>query len=573
MSRRNVLLVFIPLVVLACCLAGVAVGVLALSPLRERVIAVLGLRQQTLAADLIPADAVLYVSLSQNLQAQPGYETIRKAYLDNPQVKQALENFKANLKRDAKMDWDADVAPWLGTEIGLAVLAMSPEDLQRNQVPLAVLIASRDLSASSRFLERVRSLSAEEGRPFEERVHQQTRYWFRPPDPGKREPPLLLAIVRDFVVIATHEKAMTAVVDRAAGQGEPLSGAARFQRVMRELPSQAVLLGYMDYVAAFNLYREILAQTPGMPSMEGLPGAGPSLEILEATEAAGFSGELLPEGIRVRSVMVIRRERLSPEAQAALDVPALSGRMLARVPEDALVLVQSPIGHSIQQTWDALRANPDIERQLRDIEAALGIDLEEDLLAWMTGDMALIVQPAPEGNALGSPVGVSLLIETDRAEAAQTGLERVERVLQIAGLTVEERELEGHPLRVIVDPRGQPVAAYGVGSETVGIGIPPEVLEKSHPGRPPQRTIEGNPQFQEVLRHLPERRNSLVFVDVQAVLNLIKTLIPTGEREEFQRDVHPFLDPLRAIGIAGEASPGSAVQRGVFFIRIVAPSP
>ncbi len=573
MNRRKALLVFIPLVVLACCAAGVAVGALAFSPLRERVMAVLGLRQQTLAADLIPADAILYVSLSQNLQAQPGYETIRQAYLDNPQVKRAFEDFKANLKRDTKIDWEADIAPWIGTEIGIAIMAISPENLQRDQVPVVFLIASRDLGASGRFLERIRSMSAEEGRPFEERVYRQTRYWFRPSDAGKREPSLFLAIVRDFVVIATHEKAIEAVVDRAAGQGEPLSAASRFQRVMRELPSQAVLLGYADYGSLFNLYRQMLTQTPGAPSLEELLGTGPSQQILQATEGVGFSGELLPEGIRFRFVTLIQREKLSPEAQAALDVPALSGHMLARVPEDAIVLFQTPIGQATRQTLDALRANPDMRRQLQDMEAALGIDLEEDLLAWMTGDMALIVQPVRAKISPGSPVGVSVLIETDRPEAARTGLGRLERVLQMAGLTVEEGEVEGRPLRVLVDPRGQRVAAYAVGPGVVGIGIPPEALEKSHPERPPQRTIEGNPRFQEVLRHLPERRSSLMLMDAQALWDLIGNLVPAGERKKFRQDVRPFLDPIRGIGAASEANPGSAVQQGVFFIRIVAPSP
>ncbi|HXF68411.1 MAG TPA: DUF3352 domain-containing protein [Thermoflexus sp.] len=130
MNRRVLLLIVVPLLVLACCVTGVAVGVLAFAPLRERVMAMLGLRQQTLAAELIPADAVFYMSLSYNLQAQPGYETIRKAYLDNPKVKQALQDAKENLKKESKIDWDAEVAPWLGSEIGLAVLSLSPEDLR-----------------------------------------------------------------------------------------------------------------------------------------------------------------------------------------------------------------------------------------------------------------------------------------------------------------------------------------------------------------------------------------------------------------------------------------------------------
>ncbi|MFN3928257.1 MAG: DUF3352 domain-containing protein, partial [Thermoflexus sp.] len=387
---------------------------------------------------------------------------------------------------------------------------------------------------------------------------------------GTQEPPVVLATGRDFVVMATQEKAFQAVVDRAGGQGEPLSRSPRFQRVMEELPKQAVLLGYMDFPSMLETYRKILSQTPGAPSFEELLGAGPSGQILQAMVGGGFSGELLPEGIRVQFVTVIQREKLSPEALKTLDVPGISERMLMRLPEDALLVLQMPqIGETIRQTLDAMRANPDMERQLQDMQSALGIDLEEDLLSWMTGDLALILHRVSTPAIPELPVGVSVLIETDRPEEARAGLERLERLLQISGIAVEEAEISGRPLRVLVDPSGTQVAAYAVGSEMVGIGFPPEALAKVHPERSPERAIRENPRFQQVLRHLPGHRSGLLFVDAQGLWDLIGDLIPPSEREGFEQDVRPFLEPIKGIGSASEASSGSAVQRGVFFIYIV----
>lgn len=572
MNRRLVLLVFIPLLVLSCCVAGIAVGMLAFSPLRERVMALLGLRQQTLAAELIPADAIFYMSLSYNLQAQPGYETIRKAYLDNPKVKQALQDAKENLKKESKIDWDAEVAPWLGSEIGLAVLSLSPEDLKGNAPPLVLLVASRDLNASNRFLERLRQLAAEEGSPFEERTYGQTRYWFRPSKPGTQEPPVVLATVRDFVVMATQEKAFQAVVDRAEGQGQALSRSERFQKVMRELPGQAVLLGYLDYAAFLQVFQKSLSQQPGAPSLEELMGTGPSAELVKAIEASGFSGELLPEGLRIQAVTLVRRENLSSEAQAALDVPPISESMLARIPEDVLFFLQYPqIGKQLKQSLDAIRALPDAAQQLEAMESALGIQLERDLLSWMTGDLALIVEPVLATTVPGLPVGVSALIETDRPDDARAGLERVERLLQMSGLTFEDGELQGRPMRMIFDPNGMRIAAYAVGPEAVGIGAPPEALAKSHPERGPERTIRENPRFQEVLRRLPRRQSMLLFVDTGRLWNLIEEQIPPMDREGFRRNARPFLDPIQGVGMASEALSGSSVQRGVLFFWITAP--
>lgn len=571
MNRRLVLLIFVSLLVLSCCAAGVAVGVLAFSPLRERVMALLGLRQQTLAAELIPADAIVYISLSYNLQAQPGYETIRKAYLENPEVKRALQDAKENLKREGKIDWDAEVAPWLGTEVGIAILSVTPEAFEQGQFPLIILVASRDLRASEKFLQRLRELAAEQGPPFEERTYRRTRYWFRPGQ-GTNEPPILMATVRDFVVFATHEPALQAVVDRAEGQGEALARSERFQKVMKELPGQAVLLGYADYAGALKVLQEALARQPGAPSLEEALGAGPSAELAKAIEAIGFSGELLPEGLRIGAITLVQREKLSPEAQAMLDVPPVSEGTLARIPEDALGFVQYPqIGKVFKQTLDALRATPDAARQLEDIESSLGINIEQDLLSWMTGDLTIIVQPVLATTVPGLPVGVSVLIGTERPDDARAGLERLEGLLQMGGVTIEDGELQGRPMRMIFDPSGTRIAAYAIGPEAVGIGVPPEALAKSHPERGPERTIRDNPRFQEVLRRLPERRNSLLFVDAQALWDLIENQSPPSERETFRRDARPFLDPIRGIGIAGEALSGSSIQRGVFFLQITPP--
>ncbi len=570
MNRRVILLVFIPLLVLSCCAAGVAVGVLTFSPLRERVMAFLGLRPQTLAADLIPSEALFYLSVSYNLQAQPGYETIRKAYLDNPKVQEALKNARETMKREAKLDWDTDIAPWLGSEAGLALFPMSVEDLERNQVPLALLIASRDQKAAGKFLERVRQLAAEQGPPFEERTYQRARYWFRPPASGANEPPVILATVGDFVVIATHEKAFQALVDRASGQGEPLSRSPRFQRVLRELPPQAIVLGYVDYARMQELARQWLARNPGAPSLEELMGAGPSAEVLRATEGMGFSTELLPEGVRIQSVTLIDREKLSPQAKALLETPVLSDAMLRRVPEDVLAFVQYPqFGKLIEQMLDAaLTANPDAQRQLRDIESAIGLRVREDLLAWMTGDVVLMVHSMLPATIPGLPAGLSALIGTDRPEAAREGLGRLETALQMGGLTFEDETLQGYAVRILRDPNGMRVAAYAIGPDAVGIGVPPEALVKSPPEGQPERAIGGNPRFQEVLRHLPARRSFLLFVDLQGIREMAEAMIPAGERETYDRDVRPFLEPVRGLGIAGEAATGSAVQRGVLFLQI-----
>jgi len=235
MSRRW-WLALLPVLALVCCVTGLAVGALAYAPLRERVLALLGLRPQILAAEMVPDDAILYISLSYNLQAQPGYETIRRAYLENPEVQRALKEWKDQLKKGSEIDFDADIAPWIGPEIGLALFSTSPEALEQGRLPLALLIASRDHQKADAFLERLRQLAEKEGGRVEARAHRGRSYQLLV-SKEPQSPPLAIGRLGEFVVIAATEEAFQRVADRAAGQGQSITASPRFRKVIQALPA------------------------------------------------------------------------------------------------------------------------------------------------------------------------------------------------------------------------------------------------------------------------------------------------------------------------------------------------
>ncbi|WP_448595501.1 DUF3352 domain-containing protein [Thermoflexus hugenholtzii] len=566
MSRRW-WLALLPVLALVCCVTGLAVGALAFSPLRERVLALLGLRPQILAAEMVPDDAILYASLSYNLQAQPGYETIRRAYLENPEVQRVLEEWKDQLRKEAEIDFDAEIAPWIGPEIGLALFPTSPEALEEGRLPLALLIASRDHKKADAFLQRLRRLAEKEGRRVEDRAHRGRSYqlWL---SEGPQNPPLAMGRLGEFVVFTVTEEAFQRVADRAAGEGQPIATSPRFRKVIQALPAQSVMMVYLDYPALQKLSQEALPRLqPGAPDPESL--LGPWASMAQALQGAGVAVELQAQGLRLQSIMVIDRAKVPQDLRASLDAPPISEALMGRIPENAFGFLQSArIGQSLRQSLEILRRNPEARRQLQDMEASLGLRLEEDLLAWMTGDLILAALPAPAGVPSEIPVGVSLWIGTDQPEAARAGLARLEDALALMGVQVEESMHGRQAVRIVTAPTGERILAYTVDPEAVQMVFPADAFEGYYK---PARAITGNPRFREIREQLPRQISSLFFLDTLALWDQIERWIPGAERATFREKARPFLDPIQGIGIAGEATQGAEIQRGVLFIRIAPP--
>ena len=74
----------------------------------------------------------------------------------------------------------------------------------------------------------------------------------------------------------------------------------------------------------------------------------------------------------------------------------------------------------------------------------LGIDIEDDILSWMSGELAAAVL-LPEGATLGTEeIHANLYVEFDDREAALSGLGKVRTLLEISGLGLSDTSIGGY---------------------------------------------------------------------------------------------------------------------------------
>jgi hypothetical protein len=144
----------------------------------------------------------------------------------------------------------------------------------------------------------------------------------------------------------------------------------------------------------------------------------------------------------------------------------------------------------------------------------------------------------------------------------------MEDALAMMGVQVEESTRGRQAFRIVTAPTGERILAYTVDPEAVQMVFPADAFEGYYR---PARAITGNPRFREIREQLPRQISSLFFLDTLALWDQIERWIPGAERATFREKARPFLDPIRGIGIAGEATQGAEIQRGVLFIRIAPP--
>ncbi len=562
MNTNRTIAIVVGVLVILClccvCVAGVAYWQRdRLGEILPRQLAqLLGLAPQIGASRMMPADTPLYVGMSLNLQNQAGYQNLKTIYLDRPDVQDALDQLMADFEAETLLNFEEDIQPWLGTEAALAFSSIT--DLEGFESPEILLaLSTRDVAASEAFLEKLRTQEAEDGRPLEQGEYQGVTYWFYEPE-SEFDTPTYAAIFNDFVVWATSQQAFFNAVDRVKSGGESLADSGNFQAVMEALPNNGALFTFFDWGAIADL---VLQQTP----MELQPE---QLAQLEAFQSIGIALTLQPNGVQVDTAIHFDSEKLTESVRAAFDRPTTSNQILNRIPANAIGFFNSNDLRDIwQQVREGLAANPDFEQQVADLEDEIGLDLDEDIFSWMTGEFTLVVTEALPADEFAPPIGGYVLIGTEDMDLAQDKVAKLADVLgQEMFFEFDSWTIGGHEMQVLTDPATESImGGYGFWDNYFVAGYLEDALAATFAA--PDNPITNSTYFKGVSARLPGINYGYFYVDIDAVQRLVESEMSEFEREDYENNIRPFIDPLRAFGVASGA-PQDGIQTGTLFLLI-----
>lgn len=553
-TRKIVTIVAGVLVILCLCL--VLVAGIAYWQFGDQILGLLGLAPQIQAAQMMPADTPLYVGVSLNLQNQAGYQNLKTIYLDKPDVQDALDELMADLQGETSISFEEDIKPWLGTEAALALPSIANlEDIDSGQILLAV--STQDVAASEAFLQKLRDEEPENGNPFEQGEHQGVTYWFQEAE-FEFDTSTYLAIFNDFVVFTNSEAALADAIDRTQSKGESLADNENFQAVMQALPSNGVFFTFFDWKAIADL---ALQEVP----IELEPG---QLSQMEALQSMGMAATLQPEGLQIDTAIRYNIEKLPESTRAAWERQSTPNEILKRIPANAIGFFNSrDLSSMWEQAREGLAANPDFEQQLADVEDEIGLNLEQDIFSWMTGEFSVVVTEAQPVDEYAPPIGGYLLIGTDDVNLAGDRMDKLIDVLsQEMFIEFESGAIDGHEMQVTIDPASESImGGYGFWDNYFIAGYPGDALKVAFSAT--NDSIANSLHFKSVSDRLPKENYGYFYVDLDAVKRLVEREMSEFEREEYESNVRPFTEPLRAFGLAS-SRPKDDVQTATLFLLV-----
>jgi hypothetical protein len=423
-----------------------------------------------------------------------------------------------------ELDYEKDIAPWLGEQGGLFFQEYDGDDFTE----YGFAVQTTDAAASQEFIdEQAGSGDA----PVEGRSYDGIEYKAQPDG-------TTIGVIGDFVAIAEDERTFKAMVD--ASGGESLAGEDRFASAIVAAAEGSLADVFVDVGELIDRSGDSIDPD----AKRFLDSAG--IEPEEATAVAS----LIPGSDQIE---VELSSDLGGDDPPTGDAASLLGSL----PADSVAAVASAdFGKRLEEAIDEIDAEgipgevP--PNQLKSTLKKAGIDLEK--VAASVGDLGVFAA----GDSESSLGGAAVLTTTGSKEAANTVanvglLLRATRTPgvtaisgQLSGFSVRDREELG-PKPLVVAAKGERIAiAYGLPAARRAL-----VSESG-------QTLADDPTYKEAAAALGSTPIS-GFADGPAALKLASALVPADD-EDF-REAKPYLAKVDYVAIGGGSSGDQATAK------------
>ena len=467
------------------------------------------------SSGLVPEDAAVYgtVTLDPEGDQETAVRGIAERFPDGDKLEEQIEKGLSEAFRESGLNYAEDVKPWLGDEAAFFVSRIREEEADA-----ALIVETTDEDATREAFQKVGAGKAKE------RSHKGTDYLLKDE--------AAYGVVDGRAVVGT-EAGFKLAVDTGDG-GASIEGSDRVEEALDRLPDEPLASVYIDG-------RKLLSSL-------GPEGAlfAPFVGALKEPYVVGVSAE--SDAVIVDSTV--------PAALAGLAAPLLLGTGTGAVqdlPADSFFAAGQPeVGESIGQLVrlfaSAAGGQQQIEAQVRQ---ATGLDLNDDILAWM-GDLGAFAGGTSLEQLRAGAVIETKDPDTSRRTLAVLGrlarkeVDQSTRVVPLSlpgggdGFTLESPEV---PQPVHVAQRGERVA-IALGDESA------EALLE------PSDTLGDDPGFTEASGRLGEGFEASNYLVFAPILELAENE-GAAQDEEYQK-AKPYLEPFARL-VAGTRKDGDVV--------------
>ena len=259
-------------------------------------------------------------------------------------------------------------------------------------------------------------------------------------------------------------------------------------------------------------------------------------------------------GIRMDFSYFLEEEAIEWEGSPVLAQQVLPSDSLAAMSTTGLV-------EAWEQWWEIIEetdpyAADDFRQVVSDFEEEVGIDLEEDVLDSLSGELAVALLPSDfdfssEDAALESPVHVLFLAGLDNPETLQDALDElldnIGEEYDHSREDIDEFEAVIVPLDQVDETLSEYAPGYAVMGEWAAAGSTLESLEMLYDALTGGAdSLEDNAEFRRVMDAAASPVHHFLYLDVGGIVEAVDDALSGDDRRDFRRDVRPYIENLSA---------------------------
>jgi len=522
-----------------------------------------------IGAEVVPQNALMAIAISTDA---PQWQKLREFGTKQSQTAfdQNLAQVRDRLLTANGLDYDKDIQPWIGKEVTVAFLsaqaAPSPgatpppatpalPDPSPSATPPPATPALPDQQATLVVLPIQNPLQAkallEKDRPQAGKLTQRTYKGFeiRETQGNPAQPFSATVLDGKFLVVTTDPKATDRAIDTYKGEASLASTPGYTQAVSKIRTNQSF----------GKLYVNLPAAAAVTSANSGKPISPQNLAQIQQTQGLAATMNLEADGVRFRSV-----SWLKPDSQKKYEVQNTAKTMPDRLPADTLIMAS---GGNLQKFWqdyaDGASANPispiNPEALRTGLKSNLGMDLDQDFLAWMKGEFSLSLVAAPAGGAPGLPFGVVVMVQASDRRAGETAFSKLNQAMtEKYQVKVEEAKVGNQTVTNWTLPLAAISVTHGwmdgdVAFLTMGAPLVNGLLPK------PTATLADSPAFKQAVPAEPNPNNGHFFINVERAAS--PQGLPLLPLTPANRDL---VTAVRSLGVTAAISDDRSIRYDIF---------
>lgn len=449
------------------------------------------------AAALLPEQALMasYVSTDSptwdNLEA-PAFQ----ALLGKP-----LVELEAEWSEETGLSYTEDLKPWID---GVMVSLLPPTEIRpEGSLNLLVLVGIGDPLRAKAFADRVRQESNLTVTPSDYKGVEITEIERE----GSR---LYSANLGRYLAISPERQSIERTIDTSQG-ATALTDQPEVETALRSALNldQPLLQFYIpDYGSFIN---QLLVAAPN-----AAPLPPETLAQLQQFEGLSAGVGLEENGLRFQAVV-----RLNDNLEGT-SFESSPGQVLENLPDSTLALFSGQNLSSLWQTYvQQASLNPQLGESLNNLRRRFqqfGLEPDQDLFSWMTGEFALGAVPS-QGGIMGQlGLGAVLVLESSDRPTTEATLDKLDRLAERSNLQVEDSTApNGQPLTKWILPQGifqnEVLLGYGwLDGDSLFLGLGSATVETMIDTSRP--SLDENPTFQAAVQALPQQNAGYFYVNV-----------------------------------------------------------